>query len=380
MVPGETDGKMNRRLALHVVDATLVGVLLASTAFGVLTQGFAGRATSAAREIAGSTNERVPEIPPTRASATPTSVRSVASLTTTPLPSPSATASLSPTPRPTSTRTPMLTSAAPKAAVDPTDHYWLSRPIPSGATNYVSRYYPYGSTARGQYQTHHGVEFVNPTGTSVMAAGSGQVIVAGRDDQQVYGLFPDFYGQLVVIKHTQLLDGQPVFTLYGHLNRIHVQPGQKVEAGDVIGEVGETGIALGPHLHMEIRVGENDYGATRNPELWIEPFEGYGTIAGRVTDAETGKLIPGVLVSLYDAEGRWQIDAETYSEGVNPDDEWRENFVIGDRPVGVYSIQYARGDTVVTETVTVLAGQTSLVTLEITVPSTATTATPSAEP
>lgn len=373
MAQGNIGSTMNHRPALHMLDVTLVGVLLVSTAFGVLTQGFTGRVTSSAQVIAGSTSAGAPERVPTRASASAT-----------PTPSPSATASLTPTRRPTNTPaptwTPALTPEASDAISEPTDHYWLSRPIPPNATNFVSRFYPYGSTARGRYQTHHGVEFVNPTGISVLAAASGQVIVAGPDDQQVYGLFPDFYGQLAVIEHTRTLDGLSVFTLYGHLDQVHVRVGQMVETGDVIGEVGEAGIALGPHLHMEVRIGENDYGATRNPELWIEPFEGYGTIAGRVTDAATDELIPAVVVSLYDAQGQWQVDAETYSEGANPDDEWRENFVIGDRPAGVYTVQYTREDSVVTETVTVLAGQTSLVTLELTDPSTGTTATPTAEP
>lgn len=376
----------NRRLAFHAVDVTLLGVLLISTAFGVLSQGFAGRATSTAREAAGATRPDLPLRPPARASATPTPARptavAVAAATATAIattsPAPSATVPTTRTPRPTRTAT--LTPEARDTLQEPTDHYWLSRPIPTDATNIVSRFYPYGSTARGQYQTHHGVEFVNPTGTSVLAARPGQVVVAGPDDPDVYGLFPDFYGQLVVIKHTQTVHGQPLFTLYGHLGEVRARVGQTVEAGDVVGDVGETGIALGPHLHFEVRVGQNDYASTRNPELWIKPFEGYGTIAGRLYNADTGALVPGALISLFDAQGQWEIDAETYSEGANPDDEWRENFVIGDRPAGIYTVQYVGADTVVTETVTVLAGQTALVTLKVPAPRPAATATATAEP
>ena len=49
-------------------------------------------------------------------------------------------------------------------------------------------------------------------------------------------------------------EGLPVFTLYGHMKSTNVQTGQSVEAGDVIGFVGATGVAFGPHLHFEVLV------------------------------------------------------------------------------------------------------------------------------
>jgi murein DD-endopeptidase MepM/ murein hydrolase activator NlpD len=364
---------MNQRLAIHPLDVTLISILILTTAVGVLAQGFAGTTGPSPRVIAESGSSSGPAVPPTTRTSTPTAVAVTTTPTTTPVasPTPSATQSPAPTRRPTdrprSTRTP--TPAGPRRAtsltIDPNDHYWLSRPIPADARNYISRFYPYGSTARGRYQTHHGVEFENPTGTPVQATAPGRVIVAGPDNEQVYGLFPDFYGRLVVIKHTPTFHGKALFTLYGHLDRVTVEPGQQVKAGDVIGEVGEAGIALGPHLHMEVRVGDNTYAATRNPELWIEPFDGHGTIAGRLTVAPEGEFVPGALVSLYDAQGQWRTDAETYSDGANPDEEWGENFVIGDLPAGIYTVQYSSG---VAETVTVLSGKTSLVTLKVDAP------------
>jgi murein DD-endopeptidase MepM/ murein hydrolase activator NlpD len=56
------------------------------------------------------------------------------------------------------------------------------------------------------------------------------------------------YGNLVVIKH----DGD-LTTHYGHCEKILVKPGQTLRAGAVIGTVGETGVATGPHLHLEVR-------------------------------------------------------------------------------------------------------------------------------
>lgn len=248
--------------------------------------------------------------------------------------------------------------------IGPEDHYWFQRPIARGGTNYVSRFYPYGSTARGRYQVHHGVEFENPTGTPILAAGSGRVVVASPDDRDVYGLFPDFYGRLVVIEHDRSFHGQPVFTLYGHLSTVRVEVGQQVKAGQIIGEVGATGIALGPHLHMEVRVGENTYDATRNPEMWIQPFEGHGTIAGRLLHAD-GQYIPKVVITLYESQNAWRRETETYGEGTNPDEEWQENFVFGDVPAGRYTLQYMHDDVVYTEMVDVEAGETALVTLQL---------------
>ncbi|MFQ5342200.1 MAG: peptidoglycan DD-metalloendopeptidase family protein [Anaerolineae bacterium] len=278
--------------------------------------------------------------------------------TATPSPTPS------PTPMPTATPTtqPTPTPEPTPAVIQPEDHYWFERPIGAGGTNVVSRFYAYGSTYRGRYEVHHGVEFGNPTGTPVLAVGSGRVVVAGPDNVQVYGLFPDFYGRLVVIQHARTWRGQPVFTLYGHLSKVRVEVGQPVQAGQIIGEVGAAGIALGPHLHMEVRVGENSYEATRDPELWIKPFQGYGTIAGQLVDAG-GNAIPGALISLYDEQGAWIRETETYGEGANPDAGWQENFVFGDVPAGRYTVQFAAGDVVSTQTIEVKAGKTALVSL-----------------
>lgn len=283
--------------------------------------------------------------------------------TSTPSPVPSSASTPRPIRQPSATPTKLPTPKPTQAVLRPEDHYWFERPIAAGGTSYISHFYAYGSTYRGRYQVHHGVEFENPTGTPVLAAGPGRVVVAGPDNPQVYGLFADFYGQLVVIEHDRTWRDQPVFTLYGHLSTVEVEVGQQVEAGQVIGKVGATGIALGPHLHMEIRVGQNTYDATRNPELWIKPFDGHGTIAGRLVDA-AGNYIPGALISLYDDQNAWRRETETYGAGVNPDEGWRENFVFGDLPAGSYTVQFVTNDSVYAETFSVEAGKTVLVTLQ----------------
>jgi murein DD-endopeptidase MepM/ murein hydrolase activator NlpD len=87
---------------------------------------------------------------------------------------------------------------------------------------------------------HAGLDYPADAGAPVRAAGNGQVSFTG---------WFDGYGYIVAIVHAA-----SVRTLYAHLSRIDVRLGQKVRAGAVIGAVGATGIATGPHLHFEVRL------------------------------------------------------------------------------------------------------------------------------
>lgn len=90
---------------------------------------------------------------------------------------------------------------------------------------------------------HTGIDIAAPTGTPVYAAACGVVVSV------TFNYSPNRdYGQHVVIDH-----GYNKETLYAHLSQINVKPGQKVKRWDVIGLVGETGRATGPHLHYEVR-------------------------------------------------------------------------------------------------------------------------------
>jgi murein DD-endopeptidase MepM/ murein hydrolase activator NlpD len=90
---------------------------------------------------------------------------------------------------------------------------------------------------------HHGIDIANRAAPSVLAADSGTVIIAGWVDN--YG-----FGNRVVIDH-----GNGFSTLYGHLAKIYVLPGQTVNRGDAIGQMGSTGRSTGIHLHFEIHQG-----------------------------------------------------------------------------------------------------------------------------
>jgi murein DD-endopeptidase MepM/ murein hydrolase activator NlpD len=92
------------------------------------------------------------------------------------------------------------------------------------------------------YRPHHGLDYAAPFGTPVSAIGDGTVIFTGYRGE---------YGNLVIIRHP---NGYK--TCYGHLSRIRkgVKRGKKIAQGDVLGYVGSTGLATGPHLHYEIRI------------------------------------------------------------------------------------------------------------------------------
>lgn len=225
------------------------------------------------------------------------------------------------------------------------DHYWLQRPVGAGGVVWTDKHYPYGSTRGGELRPHHGVEFNVPYNTPILAAGPGVVVVAGSDNEQAYGAHTGFYGNLVVIEHGFQYAGQAVYTLYGHLNEVHVTVGQQVAAQAVLGLSGATGIADGPHMHFEVRLGANSYDNTRNPLLWLYPFPERGTIAGRVVWPD-GTPAEGAPVSLARIDGSSPYYGTTSYSGnsVNRDEQWQENFAIDDVVAGYYAVVVRVGD------------------------------------
>src|SRR5690348_1120558 len=76
----------------------------------------------------------------------------------------------------------------------PPTHYLLHRPIPLSGIVQPQRGFPYGWTRKDESPLHHGVDFLNPSGTSVVASADGTVYFAGSDHDKVFGPGPDFYG------------------------------------------------------------------------------------------------------------------------------------------------------------------------------------------
>lgn len=95
------------------------------------------------------------------------------------------------------------------------------------------------------YQLHAGIDIANGTGTPILAAASGKVIVSNYNNGG--------YGNLIVIRHN--VNGQTIDTLYGHMSARNVNVGDIVSQGQQIGAMGSTGDSTGSHLHFEIHPG-----------------------------------------------------------------------------------------------------------------------------
>jgi murein DD-endopeptidase MepM/ murein hydrolase activator NlpD len=104
-------------------------------------------------------------------------------------------------------------------------------------------------------RAHLGTDYAAPTGTPIKATGDGRITFIGHKGG---------YGRAVVVKH-----GSSYETLYGHMSRFRpgLGYGSRVQQGQVIGYVGSTGLATGPHLHYEFRVN----GVHRDPRKVILP-------------------------------------------------------------------------------------------------------------
>jgi len=124
----------------------------------------------------------------------------------------------------------------------------MRRPVPGRVR------IPFGRIVDKQYQTetfHNGVEISAPEGEDVIAVARGQVRYAG---------WFRGYGKIVILEHAQ-----GYFTVSGHLDEWSVEVGEIVEAGEVLGRVGETGSLRGPGLYFELRKGRDP----QDPALWL---------------------------------------------------------------------------------------------------------------
>jgi len=243
-----------------------------------------------------------------------------------------------PAPPPVSLWRPPLYEAP--LALSPFDHFLFSRPIAADEVNWPLPEYRYGDYFSGTNIVHTGIDIDAPQGTPVLAAGPGKVTWAGYGLYAGVGKEDDPYGLAVVILHDFGYQDRRLYTVYAHMDRIDVTAGQKVETGDVLGVVGNTGFTTGPHLHFEVRIEQNAFSVTRNPELWLTPPQGWGVLAGRLLKS-TGQPIDRLEVNVQSVDTGQQWRVRTYAlTSVNSDDYYRENMVLSDLPAGHYRVRF----------------------------------------
>lgn len=246
-------------------------------------------------------------------------------------------------------------------AIRAEDHFYLTRPIQSGYHNWPIPYYRYGSTMLGRDPLHTGVDMAVAVGTPIVAAGSGNVIWAGYGFKSGVYDPDDAYGLAIAIQHDFGYMGLNLYTVYGHLSSLSVWPGQRVEMGQVIGQVGSTGMSSGPHLHFEVRHGDRIYSTTRNPELWMTMPEGWGVLAGSLQD-DWGRNLHEEYLRIVSLETSKRWDLWTYAtDTLGPDLLYDENFAIGDLPAGRYELTIDYRWRLYTVEIDILPGRTNFI-------------------
>jgi len=132
------------------------------------------------------------------------------------------------------------------------------------------------------WKQHNGVDYGAPVGTPVRTVGEGVVEFAG---------WQNGYGNVIQVRH-----GGERLTVYAHLSRIDVPKGQHVDQGAIIGAVGQTGWATGPHLHFEVKID----GMQQDPLLVAQSSE--AAVVAPASKARFGELAESVRAQLGVAE------------------------------------------------------------------------------
>ena len=154
----------------------------------------------------------------------------------------------------------------------------------------------------GRVRAHQGVDFAAHTGTPIMAAGNARVAFVG---------WKGGYGRTVILDH-----GRGYTTLYGHMSRFgNERAGQRLAQGAVIGYVGSSGLATGPHLHYEFRIN----GVHRNPLSVTmpppEPLRGLALVQFRAQTSQALAKIRQVEQVIYADAGTKAPKAKAAREG-----------------------------------------------------------------
>lgn len=151
----------------------------------------------------------------------------------------------------------------------------------------------------GEVRLHKGVDFGAPTGTPVLAASLGRVLLAD---------VVDGYGLTVVLRHHQ--DTQE--TLYAHLSEIFVRPGEVVKQGQVIGLVGSTGNSTGPHLHFEFQQ------LTMDGWVAVDPIDQLNQAAVMAKQPTSNRRVAGQMSLMLGLQGEVKSATIGFTATVTP--------------------------------------------------------------
>ncbi|SFL98741.1 peptidoglycan DD-metalloendopeptidase family protein [Salibacterium qingdaonense] len=160
---------------------------------------------------------------------------------------------------------------------------------------------------------HDGIDIAAETGTKVKAAADGEIT---RSD------YSSSYGHVVMMKHDNDTE-----TVYAHLSKRMVKDGEKVEQGEIVGQVGNTGRSRGPHLHFELHFGEwnpnKTYAADPLPVLQQDSHayaaasnDRTAEIAGMVRNAEDKNETDSFSYTIEKGDTLWDL-ARTYDTTVD---------------------------------------------------------------
>lgn len=154
-----------------------------------------------------------------------------------------------------STASAAASGSAPAATTASAAQAGVVWPVGEGAG--LSSYFgPRSSPTAGASSWHEGVDFVPGYGAPVGSMAAGTVVTTDFGSTS--------YGYYIDVEHT--INGQTITTRYAHLSSINVSVGQSVSAGETIGNVGNTGVSTGAHLHFEVHVN----GAPTDPLAYLQ--------------------------------------------------------------------------------------------------------------
>ena len=133
-----------------------------------------------------------------------------------------------------------------------------SFPLPVGKYTITSCFG--GRIINGKYSNHGGIDLAVTRNTPLYTWRSGKVVAINNGCGEGYygSKCGGGYGNYVVVDHG-LINGEKVFTVYGHMSVVSVSVGDSIYTGQQIGTSGNSGSSTGPHLHFEIRIGQSDW-------------------------------------------------------------------------------------------------------------------------